>query len=407
MQKNLRENRKYLRRRARRRKRIIIFFIFLMILAMCAFIVLRAQISLPYATVDLSTLARIEISGFDRDGIATVDGDEDKIDSLLKEVRSSYEDQMFHVHELDDTDFAAFRQSLSFMTPNGNGLSNGQTIKIIASYDEELAKKLKIDVTAQSCEVTVEGLQELKRVSVDEVFADLDVDVSGISPEISVSVENKSSHPFIKKLRFAIVDPKEFYSEGDTVSVRAYFDENLCRATGYTVDVPADECVKDYSVSVGERYISSASELPPGIVAKAVDAGLNAFRDANEYGVRVFCEANLVPVYINRKATFVYDSYSFDSAYFKTVFPEKRGELGLSYNDLDILYDVIISQADGTTCTAKAAVRFSNLVLDDDGSCSYDFSNPTIFSMSYFGARVKKNVVDEYKSTHDIEKVGL
>lgn len=381
--------------------------IFLLILVMCAFIVLRAQIALPYATVDLSQYARIEISGVDHDGIATICVDDEKVDELLSSVKSAYNEETFHVNVIDDNDFASFRQSLSFMTPNGMGLSNGQSMTVIASYDEKLAKKLKIDVTSKSGEIMIEGLQELKQISVDEVFKDLDVTASGISPQITLSIENKSSHPFISKMKFSVDDPKEYYSEGDVVSIHAYYNEDLCRSTGYTVDVPSDECACDYTVSVGERYISSASEIPPGIVAKAVDAGLNAFRDANEYGVRVFCEAGLVPVYINKKATFVYDSCTYDCAYFKTVFPEKAGALGLSYNDLDILYDVVISQADGTRCTAKAAVRFSDLTLDDDGNCSYDFSDPKIFSMSYFGARVKKNVVEEYVTTHDVEKVSL
>ncbi len=407
MQKNSKEYRRRSKRRAARRRAVIIAVIFLLIFVMCGFIVLRAQVSLPYASVDLSQYARIEISGVNHDGIATIYRDEEKVDELLKSVKSEYEEEKFHVHTVDDADFAAFRESLSFMTPNGMGLSNGQPITIIASYDEELAKKLKIEVVSKSGDVTVEGLQELTPVSLDDVFKDLEVNVSGVSPEITVSIENRSSHPFIKKMKFAITDPREYYTEGDVVSVRAYYDEDLCRKTGYIVDVPEEECVCDYTVKVGERYISSASQLPPGLVAKAVEAGLDAFNDANEYGVRVFCEANLVPVYINRKATFVYNTIRFDCAYFKTVFPENRGELGLSYNDLDILYDVEMSQADGTVCTAKAAVRFSNLILDDDGNCLYDFSDPKVFSMSYFGARVKKNVVDEYLTTHDVEKVGL
>ena len=148
-----------------------------------------------------------------------------------------------------------------------------------------------------------------------------------------------------------------------------------------------------------------SSLLPPDLLKKAIEAGKSAFTDANEYGVRIFCEANLVPVYINKKATFTYGKVNYVSSYFKTVFPEKAGDLGLSYNDLDIIYDVRISQADGTACTAYGAVRFSDIIKNSDGTYTYDLSSPQLLSVSFYSARVKKNVVDSYANTHNVERI--
>jgi len=391
--------------RRRRRNRIIIL-IFMLLLILCTFAVMRAVLSLPYRSVDIANLAKVEFTGFNGDGVATVSIDDNSVDNLLASVKKEHEDSWFSTSEVEDGDYAVFRQSLSFSIPNAMGLSNGDTVNIVGECDKELAKKLKIDITSLNSEVTVDGLLNVTKISVDEVFKDLNVSFSGISPRIEVALQNNSSQPLVKKMIFEIANPKEYYSEGETVSIHAVYDDEMCRETGYTVDKPSEECIRDYTASAEASYITNVAQLPSGVVREAIEAGKKAFRDANEYGVRIFCEANLVPVYINKQATFTYGPPGYVSSYFKTVFPEKAGELGLSYNDLDIIYDVVISQADGQSCTAYGAVRFSDIILNSDGSCTYDFSSPTIMSMSYYSARVKKNVVDSYKQTHDIERVG-
>lgn len=390
----------------RRRRKKVVFLIFALLFILCAFIVMRAMLSLAYEQVDLYKLAKVEFTGFNNEGVATLSVDDPAVDALLSSVKSDYDDAWFHTHEVEDGDYAKFRQSLSFSTPNAAGLSNGDEITVIASCDEELAEKLKIDIKEKTGTITVNGLQNVTKISVDEVFAGLDVSFSGISPGLSIAMSNSSEQPLVREMLFEIVDPKEYYAEGDVVKIRANYTDEMCAKTGYTVDVPTEECVREYTATADSAYVSSASQLSKDIIQKAISAGKSAFTDANEYGVRIFCEANLVPVYINKQATFQYGSPNFVSAYFKSVFPEKAGELGLSYNDLDIIYDVVISQADGKKCTAYAAVRFSDIIINSDGSYTYDFSSPSIMSESYFSARVKKNVVDSYNTTHTVERLN-
>ena len=110
-------------------------------------------------------------------------------------------------------------------------------------------------------------------------------------------------------------------------------------------------------------------------------------------------------VYINKKATFRYLEPSLISAYFKAVKPEYAGKDGNDYNDLDLVYFVKITQADGVTCDAEAVVRFSNIIQNKDGTFTYDFSNPKIMSASYSDSSIKKNVISRYETTHVIEKL--
>ncbi len=389
----------------RRRRRRIMILIFALMFILCAFVVMRAMLSLPYASVDLADLAKCGYSGYNNDGIASVSVDEEAVDALLTKLKEEYDGSWFHTTKVDDADYAAFRQSLSFRLPVSTSLSNGDIVTVTGSCDSALAEKLKLEIKSSSGEKTVEGLPDVTRLTPDEVFADLDVSFSGISPMLEIAITNNSTHPLIQKMIFEIANPKEYYRQGDTVTLTARYSEEDSLETGYIVATPDGTCSKDFIAQSDSAYITDASELPKELVRKAVEAGKNAFTDANEYGVRIFCEANLVPVYINKKATFSYGSPGYVSAYFKTVFPEKAGQLGLSFNDLDIIYDVTISQADGKACTAYAAVRFSNIIRNSDGSLEYDLSDPQLLSESYFSARVKKVVVDSYKTTHDVTRV--
>ena len=390
----------------RRRRRNVGILIFALLFILCTVIIVKVIISLPYETIDLSQLASVEFIGFNNDGTANVGVNNDAVDELLAAVKEEHDSSWFHTADVDDGDYAKFRQSLSFITPVATNLSNGQEIPIVGSYDSDLAEKLKIEIKETSGTATVSGLQNVTPIDTDAVFADLSVTFSGISPSLSIAIQNESTQPLVRKMIFEIEDPKEFYADGDVVRIHASYTDDMCRETGYIVDAPPEECVREYTATSESSYVSSASELPADIIREAIEAGKSAFKDANEYGVRIFCEANLVPVYINKKATFQYGTPNYVSSYFKTVFPEKAGGLGISYNDLDIIYDVKITQADGVSCTAYGAVRFSNIIKNSDGSYSYDFSEPNLISVSYLSSHVKKNVVDSFYDTHEVVRVN-
>ena len=436
-------------------------FALLLILAIC--LIVRSILSQPYEQVDLSKLVNITYEGYDTAGNAIVTFDDAKVDELMAKLRDDYDGAWFHTTKAEDSDYALFRQSLtcgvlgaeptlvaasdvtsdasldtnsdvtldansdvtlnptsdvsldatSDVTSNGTKysaetsmrLKNGTIITVTCNYDAELAEKLKLEVVSSTGQFTVGGLPSVTFIGIDDVFSGLNVSFTGISPNLTMSMENTSTNPLVSRMSFEIVDPKEFYRAGDTISVRAVFTEEMCLETKYVVNVPQEECVKEFVAESDSSYLSSAAELPNSILKEAIDAGKKAFKDANEYGVRIYCEANLVPVYINKKATFEYGAPSYVSSYFKTVFPEKAGELGMSYNDLDIIYEVKITQADGVSCKAFAAVRFSNIIQNSDGTYDYDFSDAKILSESYFSDRVKKNVTESYKSSHNVERV--
>ena len=60
--------------------------IFALLFILCAFLVMRASVTLPYCSVDLAKLAKAEFSGFNNDGTVTLSVDDDAVDELLVEL---------------------------------------------------------------------------------------------------------------------------------------------------------------------------------------------------------------------------------------------------------------------------------------------------------------------------------
>lgn len=389
----------------RRRRARIVVLVLVLLFVFVGFLATRIIAAMPYESVDLCNFATIEFGGYNTAGTAMVEPDEVVIDALLAKVKQDCNDAIFHNSTPNEEDYLKFKQSLGFSIDKQAGLANGSVITMNCTYDKKLAKSLKIEVTNVSRQVTVGGLPTVTTISKEQLFENLEVSFSGVSPNLMVYMSNNSTNPFISKVGFAIVEPKDYYANGDVIRVRANFSDGLTQETNCIVDTPMEECIKEFTVECDSEYITKSVDLPANILAEAVDAGKRAFVDANEYGVRIYCEANLVPVYINKKATFVYGTPKYVSSYFKSIRPDKVGTMGYDYNDLDIIYSVVISQADGVTCTAYAAVRFMNIIKNADGSYEYDFSDPKILTESYFSDRVKKNVTDNYVNTHEVERV--
>ncbi len=354
-----------------------------------------------YVSVNTSDLFSQEMLGFDTQGRIVVSVNNGAVDEMLLKAKEGYAATSLHKYEVQDEDYFNFRNSLACNVSVEDGLSNGEQVMLTYSYNRELADKLRIDISDTPLMYMVENLPSATFWSLDDLFAKANVTFSGISPNIEVTVEN--SDP--ENVDFAIVNQQSAYADGDVLTLQAVFDENLLKEKMIVVEADAQECVREYPVTCDRHYLRSVSELPDSVIDAAIEAGRQAFVNANEYGVRIFCEGHLVPIYVNKQATFQWGTPNLLEVYFKSVLEDYAGNDGNNFNDLDIVYSVNISQADGTACKAYAAVRFSDISIDDAGVLSYDFSNPKIMSASYFESRVIKNVDNNYENTYSVNRV--
>ena len=368
------------------------------------FVVVNAT---PGDALILSDYFEIKYDGYNGKGHVVITRKDDMLFDEVDVIRLEQKEALIKNKVVENDEYLRFAAGIEAMAEPMNNLKNGDTFVISYLYDEELAKRLRINVDDSEATYTVEGLSDAQPLSVDDLFKDIEVSFQGISPDLTMLITNKSTNPLIKSLVFNAVDYKEKYTEGETVKIKCYFNEGERLHDSFYIDAPADECVREYTAAGEASYVTSLDQIPSSVISEAFEAGKKAFVDANEYGVRIFCEANLVPVYINQQATFRYLNPRIIAAYFKAVNPEEAGKLGNDYNELDLIYEVPITQADGVTCNCEAVVRFSDFVLTKDGSVKYDFSAPSIISASHNNSSIHKNVVTRYEDTYSIEKLEI
>ncbi len=391
-------------RRRRRRVRVTVCAVLFFAIAIIAFVVSRLM--LPYETWELNEFYNVTFDGYNGNGTAAVALDPEKLDAAIEHVKQDYRESFFHLLSVTDADYDAFKNSLTATLTRSDGLSNGDQVGVNFACDQDLAKKLKISVNCNSKTYTAEGLPDVTVLTPEDVFKDLSVTFDGISPDLTLTITNNSTDPFLSNMVFQPVEPKERYAAGDIITIRAHFSEEEALKQNYVVSVPSEECTCDYTVTAERAYITSALLLPDSVVERAKNAGLDAFVNANEYGVRIFCEAGLVPVYVNKQATFEWVDPTFRSAYFKCANETQRMDEKNHFNDLDIVYEVSIKQANGVACSCYAVVRFSDLILNADGSVDGPFSSAKVMSCDYKVDNVHKTVVENYEGTHTVTKVG-
>ena len=175
--------------------------------------------------VKLSELTKISLVGYDSEGWikAELDGTE-----VMAEVPQ--------VEQLLDTVEMNFSME--------EHLSNGDTVEITYTYDEELAKELDIRVSDNPSVLTIENLPQAENISLEDLFADVELVLEGTAPALTAEVKNNSEHPYIQTMDFVIRDAKEYYKKGDAIIVDAVFAEEDAIAYRYAVEKVRMDIVK-------------------------------------------------------------------------------------------------------------------------------------------------------------------
>lgn len=394
-------------RRKRRRTRLFLSAVLFCVLLVVLIGFIKSLA--PYEKVDLSDYALYSYSGYNTKGSVNVELNEELTSLLMQRLRKDYDDALINFSKCDSEDYNKFYNSLNIRVDSPQFLSNGSKFQYTVNYNKELAKKIKLNVKNDTKEVMVTGLPTATVISYDTVFEGISFAFEGVSPNMSATMTNNTTNPYLAEVEYVIENQQEMYAEGDVVRVRALFDEKTCLEKHFVIDTPLVDCYKDFVVQSNSHYIRSASELSRDMIDRAVSAANSAFttKTANEFGVRVYFEAGISPVYVNKKSTFEWVSFAPISAYLKVANADIAGKNSHNYNDLDIVYSGVLTQADGQVVNVEAVVRFKDIILNNDGTYSYDFSNAKIASCSHYDARIKKNVISNYEKDWTVEKISL
>lgn len=365
------------KRRSGKRKGLLLLFV-LLLLGLAGFLLWYFS----FEDLNLEDYVDVSYSGYDTEGTASLS------------IHRAQEDIPF----LDEVE-------VKLLSENGS-LQNGDSLDIHFIYNEDTAREQKLRIEADTCQIEVEGLPEGKHLSTEDLFRDVRISYEGIAPQLTVTVTNESTDPFLSTVSYEIIDEKAFYDLDDTICLRADFSEEEAIRSEYIVEAAKENCQKEYIVENTDRYIRDSAEVSEDLIDMLDETAVSLFGDATEYGLRIFSEANLMPIWVNGKTTFVWSSPRLISAYLNVLKPEYF-ESASHNNDIKLVYLATLSQADGVACSAEVVVQFNDLVRKADGTYDLPLDSGRIIAASYRNSHIKDLVNDSYNETYEAEKLDL
>ena len=335
----------------------------------------------------LAAVTKISLVGYDSKGYVKAEIDD-----------SSLTEEELALKEVLDTVEIDFSKE--------DNLSNGEQIEIIYSYDEVLAEELDVKISDAKTTFTVENLPQAEEITLEKLFEDVKIQFEGTSPALTATVVNNSTHPYIQTMDFVIRSPKELYKKGDVIVVDAVFDEQDAIDYRYAVEKGSDGYSKEYPIENIDTYLMEHDKITDEMLDTLIQAGTECFTDANEYGLRIFSEANRMPIWINKKTTFEWRNPYVISAYFNVAKENAMATAGEFMNDIKIVYGVTLIQADGVNCDAEIVVRFNGIMEKADGSIDLALDSGNMISASHKDKFIK-DIVRNKSAEEDYESVKI
>ena len=163
--------------------------------------------------IDVREYVSVTFSGVDTIGTAEMTVDYDGLTVCL------------HGEDYTEWDRDTIEFDIEVRAENTEGLSNGDVFTVNVIPDSlEL-----YDCCVKETELTytVEGLEEMERV---DVFEGLEITYDGTCPYVKATVSNPSMDLFIQSVRYEV--SPDWFTEGDTVTVCAVYDEETARKYG-------------------------------------------------------------------------------------------------------------------------------------------------------------------------------
>jgi hypothetical protein len=370
------------KKRAKNIDHRIVVIISILILAAATVTAAVLYNRLSYSNIKLSDMLQFKYTGYDGSGEAA---------ATL-------------VSPMEYTDFS---KSVKAKLSSSSGLKNGDSITVTWSYDADTARQMKLRIDDTPYTVKVSGLKEPVKISDDELFKNVKITEEGISPYITVTAENIGTDSFLKTVKFTVADAEKFYAAGDTYKVSAAYDSKLASKDGYVMS--SDNPEHTYTVSQGDTYITDPAEITQDELSRMNQTASGLFTDkkAREYGLRIFREMNLMPVWSGASTTFRWESPKLISAYFdirKSDSPDN--DIQKHVNDVKLIYNAVLTQANGTSCNAEVIVRFEDIIGRQDGTVDLNLSSGTIISASARNANIKELISND-ASDYDVQTLDI
>lgn len=226
-------------------------------------------------------------------------------------------------------------------------LSNGDTVTVAITYDNEAAREQKVKFTGSSVSLKVESLEEPVQV---DPFEGLEVSFSGIAPGGQLNYTYSGDSPAISTYSFSASQTYNLKND-DVVTITFSFNEQSMLQQGIVIT----DQEKDYVVSGLDEYVQSYAGLTADF--------LTAMKSEAEDKIYAYTASSY-----NNESSLSDLQYA---GYIMSVAKSADIWFG-SNNSLYLIYSGTVSNTAGYFPTAKVyfPVKFSN-ILNAGGELSY------------------------------------
>lgn len=350
--------------------------------------------------MDLKEYLDVEFEGVSGKGTAIVTFDSEEFEDDLRDTKVG--------GELSKKKRQRFVESFEVKVKESEDLSNGDKVVVTLDYDEKDAKEYGFEFANVKTEYTVEDLKELKEV---DAFQYMDVTVEGVSPNITLDLDNNSDEDVMEDFYFYVDEDRYNFKIGDKVKIKVSYSEYDLEEAGYMVK----EETTEYEIKEGDAYITKYEQI--------TDEGLTQMKQLAEAEIQeAFADRYQYTSLMNNTVQAVantYYPYNFDLASVQKtelvlskayVFVNK--DLGDNYfygtkNAVLLMYEVSVADSVVTSPTKiYIPVFVTDVVLGKDGKITVE-EDQVAYSKNAVSSvwdDVYKAVVTENEDEFDVEE---
>lgn len=329
------------------------------IVVVVAFIILIAVASLwknAKKKVDLNECIAVEFSGYDTVGTASANINENQFISAIQKAQGKKISNT-NDYSIEDlaSNFASYQleDSIKMNVTPSEGLKNGDEVTLKITFDENVAKENGIKFIAKEQKIKVNGLDELQEI---DPFSDLEVTFSGIAPNVTVSINNKSHNDYLSYMDYT-VDKSEKINIGDTITIHADIDANDALQNGYIFTSTS----KEYTCENVDRYITNCTDIQNDTLAKMQKEAID----------------NLDAYFANATDEISNSDWNYEGIYLLTA---KSISDWNTNSYIYIVYSSTISSIDNSfePTVVYFPIEYSELIQTSDGTQTINLNSPNI-----------------------------
>lgn len=280
--------------------------------------------------------------------------------------------------------------------PNEN-LKNGDVLTLSVSITGK--DKGRVKLLGGKKKFVVKDLVDGKEI---DIFKDLDISFSGVSPNASVKLYNNSNDDFIKNIKFKI-QPNSKLKIGDKLNITAKFDEKKANENMYIIKNKSKEII----VEDIDFYLDDVSKIDK-------KTKIDIFKESDDI-INSYLEKNTAKTYNDLAGEFSFAkneefgyAFELESANLKVAKHIDAVGFGKPTNQIVIFYNLNLKKLkDDKKISGYIALTLDNIIVRQDKSIDIVYLDAKVVNSKKRKDDIIRQNLTEFKGNYNIYDIGI